>query len=177
MAIVSAASFTADRRAGVPRAGAGEAGDSAPHATGVGPGSTRRVLAWLSAWERHDPGGPHVHLGRDCRRSAGPGARPGTGADAPLLQRARSRRRGRLSGNRQAGERALLRSGSDFTPSKRLTCSSCGIPHEATMNTALHHRRLFRHRPRSRPPLRRRRLRRRPRRAPGRRAAGRSPAS
>jgi ribosomal protein S18 acetylase RimI-like enzyme len=28
-----------------------------------GPGPALRVAAWLSAWARHDPGEPHVHLG------------------------------------------------------------------------------------------------------------------
>jgi len=30
---------------------------------GVGPGAARRVLSWLSAWERHDLRSPHAHLG------------------------------------------------------------------------------------------------------------------
>jgi GNAT superfamily N-acetyltransferase len=32
-------------------------------AAAVGPGAAVRVVTWLSAWERHDPAGAHVHLG------------------------------------------------------------------------------------------------------------------
>jgi GNAT superfamily N-acetyltransferase len=30
---------------------------------GLGPGSAVKVISWVSAWSRHDPGDPHLHLG------------------------------------------------------------------------------------------------------------------
>jgi GNAT superfamily N-acetyltransferase len=34
-----------------------------PHVLALGPRSAVRVLRWTSKWSRHDPSGPHVHLG------------------------------------------------------------------------------------------------------------------